>query len=786
MTIKTKLIANMLLTAAIMAGVYLTSYSSLRFLQDKLLYIAEKSTPFQMGTVEFQRDLQSCITGLLKVGSARTIPEYNKFRGEAEISLENSKKALLNLKKMSPDIRMEVSDELNRISGELFRAAESRINSDIAAGVANAKVAQQMKQATNRLKELDTHIRALQEVRFAAFAKALENTGRFSARLRDLEDLRNQVKELVMISASANNAQIPTAFVIAKGRVKTLLARIAKNNSVTLVSSDLMMLSDDVNEFLELKSDAITKKDEESKRWAVESYIELSEMLNRMTLTLNQEIELASSKLFIENERQGIIFDQSNRANSVQSANSELVALGLAVSSEINRLFTLDSAEDVDKYTSQILSIFAVIHERAGSVEKSLDKIGDQADLAAIHSAHASLETIRSEIHSDGGISATLKKKLNAIEQSNIQADKLQAMAVKQSLKANDSVLVAQDEQKESIAAANNMVDRSLSAISNISLIATAIAILFGFWIYRSVLPPLRVVLDAVLTQQKLGKEKALLAETVASGDLNQEVTISEAIAFDRTRIYNDEMGKVLKAIAGMSTVQVSLDRAFARMTASLRGSRDQETRRDRLKSGINELNNILREEQDTARLTGRALAFMATFIGAGVGIMYLYNDRNKLLKTISTYAVSKSRELNCEVKVGEGLAGQVALEQKMICLNNVPPDYLQITSALGEAEPLHVAILPIMHNDILIGVIELGSFRQFSNDDFDFLNPALEGIAISISVNRSHQKVGELLEETQQQAEELRVRQEELQQSNEEMEERARILAEKRNYNIY
>lgn len=332
----------------------------------------------------------------------------------------------------------------------------------------------------------------------------------------------------------------------------------------------------------------------------------------------------------------------------------------------------------------------------------------------------------------------------------------------------------------------DKMIRRSLSQIVGVGLVATVTGILFGFWIYRSVLRPLRVVLDAVSRQREQGNEKARLAEAVAGGDLTQTVTVSEAIALDTTRMIKDEMGMVLSAVVGMSEAQVTLDRAFAGMTASLRSSRDEEVRRDRLKSGLYELNKILRGEQKTAELADRALAFLADFIGAGVGIMYLYDERGEMLQTLSTYAISGSKRLNWGFRLGEGLPGQVALERKMIYLTTVPPDYLPITSALGEADSLGVAILPIMHNETLVGVLELGSFRPFDNDDLEFLNQSLEGIAIAINVNWSRQQVNELLEQAQEQAEELRAQQEKLQQSNEELEERARMLAEQRNYNIY
>jgi light-regulated signal transduction histidine kinase (bacteriophytochrome) len=56
-------------------------------------------------------------------------------------------------------------------------------------------------------------------------------------------------------------------------------------------------------------------------------------------------------------------------------------------------------------------------------------------------------------------------------------------------------------------------------------------------------------------------------------------------------------------------------------------------------------------------------------------------------------------------------------------------------------------------------------------------MKQSLEGIAVAFSVNYARDMVKELLEQTQTQAEELRVRQEELQRTNEELERRAYML---------
>jgi len=341
------------------------------------------------------------------------------------------------------------------------------------------------------------------------------------------------------------------------------------------------------------------------------------------------------------------------------------------------------------------------------------------------------------------------------------------------------SYLVATSEK---IAEQNIATARETGLITLLLAIGAAmLAAIMTILITRGIANPLNQVLEAIRSQQEGNKEKARLVEAIAGGDLSQDVIITKPLRPDTDRFNRDEAGMLLKAIVEMSEVQHSLDCAFAGMTRSLRHNRDQETLRDWFKNGLSELNTILRGDKPTAELTGQVLAFLTEYLGAGVGVLYVYDEKEAALHIAANYAVTGSTRLNERIALGEGLAGQAALERKTICLNTVPPDYLRISCGLGEAEPAHLVVLPLLYNDVLVGIIEIGSFKIISDNDLAFLNQSKEGIAIALSVNTSRQLVNNLLEQTQAQAEELRVQQEELQQSNEELEERAQMLEQQR-----
>ncbi len=773
----------MLVTAAIVVALSLASFFSMSFLKEKLAYLTEKSTPFQMRTIELQRELQGAISTLLEINAARNMIEYSQLKAEAEKKLAKvsaTQQALEKHHSSSPGL----TAELGKLMQELFSAAEARIKSSNVAAAVNAKVAERMLVSSSRLKELDTSIRNLQTARSVAFTQSLESTAKTSARLQSVEVLRDLFKELQHLMQNLQNAQKSASLLLVKGKLNTLVARIAKNEhfkSNQVLSAQCTEVTDRFQEQLKVLAGAQSRKDEEAGNRVVETLKELTAKLGMLLLMLDQETVLASDQHEAEIVRQREIFSQSNSANSILVANSELMASGLRLTAEINRLFTLESQTALDTCDKEIRNLFNQIQERSQSIEKALGSMKAANEQKLLRAAAAAFVITRSEVISADGILAALRMKLKAAEQADQIDAKLHEMVLKQAAKGSEIVTTAKGEQEQAVVSVNNMIGRSMYQVAGIGSAAVVIGILFGFWIYRSVLLPLRVVLGAVRSQQARGQEKAQLAEAVARGDLNQEVTISEILALDAHQLKKDEMGMVLSAVVGMSESQTMLDRALADMTSSLRSGRDDELLRDRMKSGLHELNKIMREEHDVQELAEYSLAFMAAFLDAGVGIIYLYNDREKLLQPAATYAVSLAeRPDNGFLKPGEGLVGQVAIERKTIHLETVPPGYLPISSALGEADPLQIAILPIMHNNLLAGVLELGSFKRFGADDFEFLEQALEGMAIAINANHSRQLVNDLLEQTQSQSEELRIQQEQLQQTNEELEERARMFEER------
>src|SRR5437763_2505896 len=148
------------------------------------------------------------------------------------------------------------------------------------------------------------------------------------------------------------------------------------------------------------------------------------------------------------------------------------------------------------------------------------------------------------------------------------------------------------------------------------------------------------------------------------------------------------------------------------------------------------------------------------------------------MLKLLASYAYKDRKNIDNKFRLGEGLVGQCALEKEKILLTNAPPNYITITSGLGEAAPVNIMVLPVVFEGQVKAVLELASFERFSTTHQTFLDQLTELIGIVLNTIEANMRTEDLLKQSQSLAQELQSRQEELQNTNQELQEKAALLA--------
>ncbi|MDT3426338.1 two-component system chemotaxis sensor kinase CheA [Paenibacillus forsythiae] len=195
--------------------------------------------------------------------------------------------------------------------------------------------------------------------------------------------------------------------------------------------------------------------------------------------------------------------------------------------------------------------------------------------------------------------------------------------------------------------------------------------------------------------------------------------------------------------------------------------------REQRFSDQLTHMSVKLQEKTDPAALCDTFLSRLATILEIQYGAVYIAQDHygDSLLR-ISSYAggneeISPAKE---KIKLGEGLVGQCALDQNILKLEELPGDYIHISSGLGRTPPRQAVIAPVVFENRTVAVVEVASLLKWAPDHFKLLEQLLDLLAVSVNSVMTRMQIQHLYNEAQTMNEELQNQSEELQSQTHEL----------------
>jgi signal transduction histidine kinase/HAMP domain-containing protein len=255
----------------------------------------------------------------------------------------------------------------------------------------------------------------------------------------------------------------------------------------------------------------------------------------------------------------------------------------------------------------------------------------------------------------------------------------------------------------------------------------------------------------------------AEVTSAVATGDLTRSITV-------------DAEGEVAELKDNINA-----------MVQSLRETTKANQEQYWLKTNLARIAGLLQGHRDVVTVAELIMNELIPLVGAQHGTFFIADDtaEGTVLRLIAGYGVLADIGAPSQFRLGQSLIGQVAKTRKPIMVSDAPPDYVQISSGLGQAAPVNLIVLPIVFEGQVLGVIEAGSFSRFTQVHRDFLEQLMETIGVNVHTIIANSRTDDLLQESQRLAGELQSRtgelqsrQEELQRSNAELEDKAAQLA--------
>ena len=360
-------------------------------------------------------------------------------------------------------------------------------------------------------------------------------------------------------------------------------------------------------------------------------------------------------------------------------------------------------------------------------------------------------------------------------------------------------------------------VAQELSSFAKMSLILTTIVVfILSILVTRRFVNPLKIlsewakqvgsgqliIRDVKVSKDEVGEMKDEFIRLVISlksmADVSQAVALGDYSKSVQVRSEDDILGKSMNQMVESFKNVVKQARAIAsgdyssnivprsdsdtlgialyEMTNKLREAHIEISYQDWLKTGLNELGIKISGEIKIKELCEEVVSFLSHYLDVQIGLLYTFED-DHMLHLSATYAYSGDGISAKPLAMGEGLVGQVAKERKKMSFFS-PSDALPAVNIGPEnLHPQYFILAPIVFENVLSGVIELGSFRPFDEQKQKFLETSLENIAVALNTAHSRERVEQLLMKTQEQANELAHQKEELRQINQELEEQTKAL---------
>ncbi|MBM7060310.1 response regulator [Pseudomonas sp. UL073] len=272
-------------------------------------------------------------------------------------------------------------------------------------------------------------------------------------------------------------------------------------------------------------------------------------------------------------------------------------------------------------------------------------------------------------------------------------------------------------------AQAARRLDRSVQLTIWLLVIGMPVGIVFGYLISLSIRRPAE------------GLRQAL--EALSSGKLDIVVPYQN---------YPNEIGELSRALV------------------SLQSEAQQMAAQRWLKTHVAAISGDLHSARGFAELGDSFLSAVAPLLGIGSATAYGYEESQGRLTLLSQYAAAPLTAPQRHIRLGEGLVGQCATDRRAISLDQLPADYLHITSSLGDAAPRAVTALPLLRGERLLGVIELASFRPLTASQQSLLDELLPLLAMNVEILERTVHTHQLLDETRAQAAQMEAQQQVIQ----------------------
>jgi methyl-accepting chemotaxis protein len=554
-TIKGKLVVYLLQTCVGIIAVGGASLVGVKFVQSKLTVLTEKSTPYQVKTLELQGAVQEHTANLLRVSAAAGKPEFQKASTDAEKSLSAIQSARKGLGELSGQADLTSDGSLGEVTKEMCSVTSSRLTADEEAGKATASLKERLADMNAKLGTLARSMGVIQKGSTGKLSESSAKAQDITQKLLLLTSARDSIKDISFAFSDMQKGDSRRLFLNAKSRMETGFGDFSKNQLVARGDKEISAATSGVTEarklatqpkgLYELRQAVISKQ--EMEEGVMEKVTQgLSAALTTSLTEIDQQITIATGKYNQESQSHETSLKGSSAATDSISVMSRLSAAVSDIGTASREMFTARTAAEVDRVAAVAAARFASAEADASRLASMLK---GKKEWATAVSVASSLHEAQGTLLSHQGVSDKLRHSLEVSAKAAELNARLKNIVAEQTSEGRKGVSVAQDEQGKAVASVNRIVRTATVGITGMVLAVIGLGMIFSFVLMRSINTPIR--------------ELVAMAERFGNGDFGGTLNAK------RKDEFGNLAGHLNSATGKLNDIVVHIRKATRQLAAS-------------------------------------------------------------------------------------------------------------------------------------------------------------------------------------------------------------------------
>ena len=616
MSIKSKLYLIMAVTVVGILAIGGSSLIGMNVVKGKLNVLTERSTPYQLKTIELQRAVQEHTSGLVKLSAAQSMAEFSAARGDVEKSQEGVTSLSKDLASFTGATASTGMEQLATITKEMITVTESRLKAEDAGRAADQAMKGKLQQIAQKLRSLDNSMRKSQSGSMTQLSASNQGVKKITKKLRDVQNAGNALSEVKQTVIEVAAADSKTAVTIATSKFNAASRKLAGSEMVKadpVAAKPLLEGVTDVKErvtgadgLIPQKIAILTAPDDEKRKNFSQTLAQTVQRMAQMTVVMGDIVEKAAEDFTQEDTRFDASLQGAGSASSILGVSSELIAEGSEISRLIRDIFTAANPKELADIKAAMNAAFNRTAALQGKVGGKKSGKGDGA--AAVSAVIGSLNDVKGQLLAKGGVADTIDHVLVVKKQSVDLNVKLKDLLQAQREEGKKGMTSAQAEQEKAVKSVNAVFRTNIATVSILGLAVLVIGVLLSGLVLRSISKPIN--------------ELSQMAERFGGGDFSGRLDDKRTDEFGALAVhFNAATAKLAEITQGLRRAITDLNsgaQGLARDSGDLStGAARQANESTQAASAMTEMtqtiDDVARNAHTAASESGNALARATT-----------------------------------------------------------------------------------------------------------------------------------------------------------------------------